>query len=211
MGLMSVDKTVDDEVFEPGDYLVDNSGVEGGDPVSSLSEGGVDETVDNLVEPPVDEGGDIEEVLARLRGDDVGVREPLPGRVDLSVVVERGLSVAEGSSFTGDLEWEFMIDDEVPYLVFREGGVVVVGVALTKRVVESLGSGLDDVRRLYEPVVKKDKLWVRFKKWYARMRREHGIVTALGSLMIGGIAVVMVGLSVYTMVTQSQLWLWLMG
>lgn len=128
------------------------------------------------------------------------------------MVVERGLSLAEGSSFTGDLEWEFVIDDEVPYLVFREGGVVVVGVALTKRVVESLGGGLDDVRRLYEPVVvKKDKLWVRFKKWYARMRREHGIVTALGSLMIGGLAVVMVGLSVYTMVTQSQLWLWLMG
>lgn len=138
----------------------------------------------------------------------------LPSRVGVDTVVQEGLALG-GEEFVG-LEWEFVTDGGVPYLVFREGGELVLGVALTEAVLDKLGAGVVEARRRYGFVPESErpvrgKWYKRLWGWYQEKMEKHGVLTMLGTVFMGGILLTVVAMTGYTMVTQSQLWLWLTG
>lgn len=162
------------------------------------------------------EGEEEEEVEEEVEERVLGENVFLESRVPQEVVVKKNEEVlGDGSEYSDSLSWEFLEpegEEDIPYLLFSSEGEPVLGVALTKRATEELSAALQRAHRFYVPAPQKKLKWnERVVKWYKGMLKKHGVVTTLGSGVMGLIALFMVGMFVYTSFMNSKLGMFLFG
>lgn len=117
--------------------------------------------------------------------------------------------LGEGVESADSLSWELVEPEEkgdIPYLVFSEGEVPVLGVALTKRAVEELSAAMRRAHGFYVPKPKRKLKWYeKFGVWYRKSLRKHGVMTVLGTGFMGVLFLFVMAMAAFGAFVNSRL------